>query len=183
MAKSLITGPDPESLSNVAIIGFMGSGKTTVGQHLAKMLQWDFVDTDQWIETHCKCSITKIFSKFGEDYFRERETEALIALGTKSSMVISTGGGIVTCPAHTKMLRALGCVIWLDVPAAQIWERVRLNRNRPLLKTKNPQETIRTMLAERTPLYRSAAHIRIDPSNLSPDEVAYGIAETIRLLS
>ena len=96
-------------------------------------------------------------------------------------MVVSTGGGVVTVPENIPLLKALGYVVWLNPPERAIWNRVSRNRSRPLLRTPNPRETVRELLEKRQPLYAAAADLETDTKDLTPDEAAYGIAESVRL--
>ena len=166
---------------NVVLIGFMGCGKTTLGARLAHMLGFQFVDMDERIVKTAGCSIPQLFERHGEPGFRRIESAVLDELQTSEHMVISTGGGIVTVPENTPKLRALGYVIWINLPESAIWNRVSRNRSRPLLRTENPRETVHTLLTSRLPLYAAAADLEADTKDLTPDEAAYGIAESVRL--
>jgi shikimate kinase len=166
---------------NVVLIGFMGCGKTTLGARLAQMLGLKFVDMDDLIVKKAGCSIPEIFARDGEAGFRHLESAVLDELLTRQHLIISTGGGVVTVPDNIPKLRALGYVIWLDLPEAAIWSRVSRNRSRPLLRTPNPRETVRDLLEKRRPLYAAACDLEADPGELTPDEAAYGIAESIRM--
>ena len=167
---------------NVILIGFMGCGKSTLGPRLAEKLRFRFVDTDNLVVRRAGRSIPAIFAAEGEAGFRKRESAVLDELlAGKGRMVVATGGGIVTVPENIPKLKRLGCVIWLDTPEAAIWERVSRNQERPLLRTENPRETVRTLLEARRPMYRAAADIESDSSDLTPDEAAYGLAECARM--
>jgi shikimate kinase len=172
----------PDDPLNVVLIGFMGCGKSTLGPRLAEKLGFRFVDTDALVVRRAGRAIPAIFAEEGEAGFRRRETAALDELLVgKGRLVIATGGGIVTVPDNLAKLKRLGCVIWLDTPEAVIWERVSRNHERPLLRTENPRETVRALLEARRPLYRGAADIESDSGDLTPDEAAYGLAESVRL--
>jgi shikimate kinase len=138
------------------------------------------VDTDSLIETKAGCSIPDIFATEGEEGFRQRETAVLSDLQDVTDHVISTGGGIVTRPENLLLLENLGFVVWLDSDEEVLWRRVRRNANRPLLRTSQPRETIRDLLAQRRPLYEQVADFRVDSSHLSLKETAYGVAESAR---
>ena len=167
---------------NVILIGFMGVGKSTIANGLAKSLGFDVLDTDKMIEESQSRSINEIFSTEGEESFREMESVILGNILAKTNRsVISTGGGIVTREENIKELKSIGIVFWLDAGVDSILDRVSGNRDRPLLKTENPREKIVNLLSEREPLYERCADERIQTDDLSIDETSYGIAETARV--
>ena len=165
---------------HIVLIGFMGSGKTTVGHLVAEKLAWPFVDTDALVVEDAGLSIPDIFATEGEAGFRERESAALARLAGEPPRVIATGGGIVTQPRNAPLLRSLGFVVWLSATEDDIYARVSRNRNRPLLQTADPRQTIRTLLEQRRPLYESFAHLTIETHGLEPEEIAYGVCESAR---
>jgi shikimate kinase len=142
----------------------MGCGKSSVGRILATKLGFTFADTDQLIVARAGMEIPEIFAARGEEGFREVEADALRSLAGKDRTVVATGGGIVMRPGNVEMLRGLGFVVWLRASEEIIFERVSRNDRRPLLQTENPRATIARLLALRTPLYESAAHVTIDTS-------------------
>ncbi len=166
---------------NVVLVGFMGCGKTTLGARLAEMLGLKFVDMDDCIIRKAGCSIPEIFAARGEAGFREIESVVLEELRAEERQVIATGGGVVTIPGNLPRLRAAGFVVWLNPPERDIWARVSRNRGRPLLQTENPRQTVHDLLEKRLPLYASVADLEADTKGLTPDEAAYGIAESVRL--
>jgi len=147
---------------NIILVGAMGSGKTTIGRQLAKQLNMDFFDSDHEIENKTGANIPLIFELEGEQGFRKRETAMLNELSKKNSIVLATGGGAVLALENRKMLRQRGMVIYLSATIEQLWERTRLDKNRPLLQTENPREKIETLLIERDPLYKEIADMIID---------------------
>jgi shikimate kinase len=157
---------------NVVLIGFMGSGKSSVGRELARRWGFRFLDTDSIIRNQCGKSISEIFSVSGELYFRDQEFAALTKLLHCHRSVVATGGGIVIQPRNAILLGKLGTTIWLKADQTTIFERVSRNKNRPLLQTDNPEATIARLLAERAPLYESVADLIVDSSGLSHHEVA-----------
>ena len=167
--------------ANVVLIGFMGTGKTSIGKIVACTLGFKFVDTDALIVKRAKKAINRIFAEDGEGVFREHETAVLRGLVGKGKMVISTGGGIVLRAENRALLKQIGYTVCLAAKPATICERVAGNRDRPLLNTKNPTETITLMMAERKALYESACDLMIDTDELSQDEVGYGIVESARV--
>jgi len=160
----------------------MGCGKSTVGRELQQRLGYPLVDMDAVIELRAGKPITRIFEDEGEAAFRDMETGLLRELSdpTAPRRIISTGGGIIGRGENREMLRNLGYVVWLQAPAAVILDRTSKNRNRPLLQTDDPAERIRALLEQRQPLYQETAHLALDTSGLSSDEVATGILECAR---
>jgi shikimate kinase len=160
----------------------MGCGKSTVGRELQQRLGYPLVDMDAVIEQRAGKPITRIFEDDGEAAFRDMETGLLHELNdpTAPRRIISTGGGIIGRCENRDLLRELGYVVWLQAPAAVIVERTSKNRSRPLLQTDDPSERIRILLEERRPLYQESAHLALDTSGLSSDEVATGILECAR---
>lgn len=170
------------TLENIVLIGFMGSGKSTVGRELHHLLGYPWLDMDLEIEARAGKSVAGIFQDQGEEAFRAMETRLLRELGGESDgrRIISTGGGAVVRPENRPLLRALGFVVWLDAPPAVIFERTARNRDRPLLQTENPAEVIARMLGERAPWYRETAHLKVDTAGLDSGELAAGILESAR---
>jgi shikimate kinase len=168
---------------NVVLIGFMGSGKSSVGRELARRWGFRFLDTDSIIRNQCGKSIPEIFSVFGEPYFRDQEYATLTKLLHCHRSVIATGGGIVIQPRNAILLGKLGTTIWLKADQVTIFERVSRNKNRPLLQTDNPEATIARLLAERAPLYESAADLIVDSSGLSHHEVAERVIAGLQSLN
>ncbi|MEI8342474.1 MAG: shikimate kinase [Verrucomicrobiota bacterium] len=163
------------SRENIVLIGFMGSGKSSVGRMIAAKLDQRFVDTDHLIVQKNGVEISEIFKNQGESYFRDQERLALESLQDADRCVIATGGGIVSRPENIPLLHELGFVVWLTAEEEVIFERVSRNTKRPLLQTANPRETISGLLALRNPLYAAAAQFTLDTSNFPHA----GIAETI----
>jgi shikimate kinase len=174
---------EPGKGNNVLLIGFMGSGKTSVGRELARMLGFHFVDTDDEIVRMAGGrSVPRIFEEDGEARFRDMETEALAALAGKDKLVISTGGGLPLREKNRDLMASAGFVIWLDATRQAILERVAGNANRPLLQEEDLEEKVHRMLEDRRPVYEQAADLRVETNGLSVADVAYGVAESIRVL-
>lgn len=161
---------------NIVLIGFMGTGKTTIGKYASERLGLEFVDTDDLIVEQAGEPIPKIFERVGEDGFRKLEAEALQGLAGTPGRVVATGGGIVTRPENVELLRALGFVVWLSASVETIFERVSLNQDRPLLYTDDPLQTITDMLEARNPLYKRAADLTVETDEFHPEEITHGIA-------
>ena len=156
---------------NIVLIGFMGSGKSSVGRMLAKRLKFRFLDTDKLIEERAWLSIKDIFAKHGEEYFRERETATIASLAGARQHIIATGGGIVTQPRNVPLLHKLGWVVLLKADPDEIFRRVARNKQRPLLQVEDPRARVETMLAERQPLYEQAADFCVDSTGLHREAV------------
>ncbi len=165
---------------NVVLVGFMGSGKSSVGRLVARALRGRFVDTDRLVVDRAGRGITDIFATEGEAWFREEEARALRSLAGARGLVVATGGGIVTLPENRPVLKALGVVVWLTASEEKIWERVSRNRKRPLLHTENPRETIHDLLEKRNPLYETVADLTVDTTDLTHLEVAERIGLRVR---
>ncbi len=162
---------------NIVLIGFMGSGKSTVGRMLARRLRFRFLDTDKLVEQREHMRISEIFEKHGESHFRDCETAALESLRGKRHHVFATGGGIVTVPRNIPLLRSLGYVVLLTAEPDEIFRRVSGNSKRPLLQVEDPRRRVHDLMAVRQPLYDSTAHFRVDGTRLSHGEVAGRIVD------
>ena len=147
---------------NIILVGPMGSGKTTIGRQLAKQLHRDFFDSVHEIENKTGANIPLIFELEGEEGFRKRESAMLDSLTQKNGIVLATGGGAILSAENREILHVRGRVIYLSATLEQLWERTRLDKNRPLLQTENPREKIASLLEQRDPLYRELADIIID---------------------
>jgi len=167
---------------NIVLIGFMGSGKSTVGRELHKRLGYSLTDMDQLIEETMGKKISEIFKEEGESAFRDFETLQLleIAKQTDTRHIISTGGGIIVRAGNRSLLRQLGYVVWLHTPEDEIHRRTSRNNERPLLNQPDAKLRIATMMAEREPWYRETAHLKIDTAGLDSHEIASGILESAR---
>src|SRR5690606_34646032 len=140
-----------------------------------------FVDTDKLVAKKAGQPIPRIFAESGEDHFRQLETEALRQCAAGKGQVISTGGGAVVREENRAILREAGYVVWLKTSPEIVYERVKRNRNRPLLRTPDPLATIRELLASREALYEACADLVIQTDQLSMEETCFGVAESARL--
>ena len=155
---------------NIFLIGFMGAGKTTVGKILAKKLKLTFIDLDEVIEKELNLTIQEIFSRYGEDFFRDAETKALRSIADKDRYVVATGGGVVLRKENWQIMIANGITVYLRAPAEVLWTRVRNNTSRPLLQVENPFERLCELFTQRSPQYEKADLI-VDTENVSPEDV------------
>jgi len=143
-------------ISNLALVGFMGTGKSTIGQIAAHELGFEFVDTDALIESRLGVSVSDVFARHGEAVFRNFEREITLELAGRTGLVIATGGGLVTFPGNIESLKNHSLIICLWASAEDIWERVKDHTHRPLLQGADPQAKIRELLAVREPFYRQS---------------------------
>lgn len=167
-------------LVNLALIGFMGTGKTSVGRALADHLHFEFLDTDELIQERAGRSINDIFAQNGEPAFRAMEREVVKELGARQKLVISTGGGLPTNPENLAALKEHALVVCLWSSPEKIWERVRNQSHRPLLHDPDPQKKIRELLAAREPFYKQA-DVLMNTELRSIREVAQQIALQYKL--
>ena len=161
---------------NIFLIGMMGSGKSQTGPVLAKMINYAFVDTDDVIEKASKQSISSIFEKDGEKVFRDVEKKVLKEISQHHSLVIATGGGLVTLPENWGILHQ-GIVIWLDLDLKRSIKRLESDqKKRPLLIGDDLAENFSQIFESRKPIYLES-DLRIEVEDQSPYEVATMIAE------
>jgi shikimate kinase len=142
---------------NIFLVGLMGAGKTTIGRHLAKRLNKSFHDADHEIVKRTGVSIPTIFDIEGETGFRKREAAVIEDLTARENIVLATGGGSVLDPANRERLKTRGTVIYLHGQPEQLCHRTRRDKNRPLLQTEDPLAKLKTLYAQRDPLYREVA--------------------------
>ena len=162
----------------IVLIGFMGSGKSSVGRELAARTGLPRYDTDEMISARYGLSIAEIFAQHGEEAFRAAETEALAQVPAFRAIVVP-GGGIVLREENVARLREFGIVVHLTADEETLFERVSRRQTRPLLQTENPRGTLSEMLCVREPLYHQAADLTVDTSELRHEEVADRILEQI----
>lgn len=156
----------------IVLTGFMGTGKSTVGTHLAGLSGLPFIDIDREIEKKHASPIAEIFRKQGEKTFRAMETAEIEKTVGMPPSVISCGGGAVLNKGNVEILRRNHVVVWLWANTQIILDRVGKDGTRPLLNVENKRSAIETMLQERKPYYAMASHILVDTTNKSPEEVA-----------
>ena len=163
MAVELTGGIMAGNAANLRLflIGPMGSGKSTVGRHLADLLACSFIDSDAEIESRAGADIPWIFDVEGEAGFRRRETTVLKDLVEHPAAVIATGGGTVLAAENREMMARAGVVVFLNVSVAQQLKRTGSGEGRPLLQRGGREETLKQLMAEREPLYRALADVII----------------------
>lgn len=168
-------------MNNVILIGFMGCGKTTVGIKLSYRLRMPFLDTDKEIEKEQRKQISDIFEKEGEDFFRDLETGYLQSLQLFSkNQVISTGGGLPLREENRRLLKQLGITVYLKAKPGTIYERLKGDKNRPLLQGKNPEEKIQALMVARESVYAETADITVTVDDKSFSEIILEIEEALQ---
>ena len=167
-------------MRNIVLIGFMGTGKTTIAIELSHRLGMKYVSTDDLIEKKENRTINEIFTKSGEDYFRDVESAVIRDTACMDNLVIDTGGGAALRDENVAYMKSSGVVICLTAGEDVIMERTKKYKHRPLLNVEDPKRKIRDLLAKRSPYYAKADYM-IDTGELTArqviDKIA-GIAES-----
>jgi shikimate kinase len=165
---------------NIFLIGPMGSGKTAVGRHLARLLDYPFLDSDHEIETRTGADIPLIFEREGEAGFRHREREVIAELSARQPIVLATGGGAVLDAVTRSELKTRGWVVYLETSVSQQAERAGRTRHRPLLHGADPAQRLGELLHVREPLYREIADLTVSTDQRRVPTVAEFIAQKYR---
>lgn len=167
----------------LSLIGYRGSGKSTVARLLAAAWDWPWRDADEAVESRVGKSIAQIFAEHGEKYFRELEAGVLRELVREERLVLAAGGGAVLRPENRVLLRAAGKVAWLRADAATLLLRLRADTatasRRPPLTQLAAEDEVAALLAEREPLYRACADVVVETAGKSPQQVATEVAEML----
>ena len=163
----------------VVMVGMMGAGKTAVGTALARLLGVAFLDSDEEITRAADRSIAEIFGRDGEAFFRARESEVLARLLRGTPCVLSTGGGAFLSEANRQMIHDTGVSVWLRADLELLWQRVRHKTTRPLLRTENPRETLRTIYEARVPVYSQAELVVDSLPDLAVEAMALRVADAL----
>lgn len=168
-------------MKHILLIGFMGCGKSSVGYRLSYKLRKCLIDTDQLIEQREGMSISEIFAKKGEAYFRQKETECLKSLKNElGSRIVSVGGGTPVREENRRILKKAGIVVYLKASPDTIYSRVKYDTKRPLLQCDNPKARIEMLLAERSPIYESTADIVIEVDGKHINQVVQEVSEAVK---
>lgn len=159
-------------MSNIFLIGFMGTGKTTIANALKRKYDMQVVDMDAEIEKEQQMAISDIFSSKGEEYFRDLETQLVKDLQKKDNVVISCGGGAVLREENVTEMKKSGKIVLLNATPETILERVKNSHNRPLLEGNKNVDFIRELMSKREDKYNAAAEITVSVDNRAVDEIA-----------
>ena len=166
---------------SIYLVGMMGAGKTTVGRWLARRLKLRFFDSDHEIERRCGVKIPVVFEIEGEAGFRARETQVIEELTRLRGIVLATGGGAVLLAENRAHLAERGYVAYLRASPEDLFERVRNDRNRPLLATPDPLARLRELYEVRDPLYREIADLVIDTGSQGVQVLAHELLDKLEL--
>jgi shikimate kinase len=168
-----------KSGSNIYLIGPMGSGKTTIGQRVAKRLEMEFLDCDRKLEKQTGASVNLIFDVEGESGFRKRESNMLKALTSRQNVLVATGGGVVLREENRELLKRTGLVVYLQTSVSQQLRRLRLDRTRPLLQEGDRQQKLTRLAAARDPIYEELADLVFPSRNRGLEITARHLTEAI----
>ena len=166
------------AVSHLALVGLMGTGKSTIGRRCARVLDAQYIDTDELVEAQSEMTIADIFATFGESEFRAREVVAVhdATLAPQLS-VISCGGGVVLDERNRSALRQRCVVVWLDAEISVLAERVSRSKHRPLLMEGDSFVILERLAATRATAYEGAAHVRIDTSKLDHEAATAAVID------
>ena len=167
-------------MTNIFLVGPMGSGKSTVGRALARKIGFRFIDSDREIEDRCGVDIPTIFEYEGEQGFREREERIIDELTALPGIVLATGGGSILRDINRQHLMSRGCVILLQVDIKEQLRRVSCNTNRPLLQTADPEARLRALMEEREPIYKQVAHLQVSTDSRRMHHVVVRILRQLK---
>ena len=167
-------------MKNIYLIGFMGAGKSTAAKELVRRLDARLVEMDQRIEEEQGIAITEIFERFGEEHFRDLETELLHTLACEEQLVVSCGGGSVLREENAAAMKEHGCIVLLAATPETIYKRVKNSTNRPILNGNMNVEYIRGLMEKRRERYETVADVRIDTDGKTIGEVCEEIISRVR---
>lgn len=174
-------GAAPRLVRSLVLVGMMGAGKTAVGKVLAQELGVEMRDSDAEIVASARLSIAEIFERYGEPFFREKESAVIARLLEGPPCILSTGGGAWMSQANRDLLCARAVVVWLEADLDLLWSRVRHKTTRPLLRTDNPRATLAEIFAQRAPVYALAPHrVTVAPDWSVEQTAAQVLAELAR---
>src|SRR3989344_8350096 len=164
---------------NIALIGFRGTGKSTIGKKLAKRLSMEFVDLDKQISKRASMSVSEIFAKKGEAKFRELESKIVEEFCAKDNFCIACGGGVILDTQNVENLKGSAKIVLLQSDAKTIYKRIKNDQNRPALTQKGKFEEIVELLEKRKSLYENAADIKLDTSTDTAEETVQKIIDEL----
>ncbi|MGL4422537.1 MAG: shikimate kinase [Gemmataceae bacterium] len=167
------------TLTRLALVGYRGCGKSTIGPILAARLGWDFLDADGELVRRRGQTIREIFNQHGEAAFRDAESQLLEEVLQRPNLVLATGGGVILREENRERLRSAAYVVYLELSAAELWERIQADpqtlAQRPNLTAAGGLAEVEELLARRQPAYASTAHLQISAGGLSPEALADAI--------
>lgn len=170
--------PPVRPVSWLALAGFMGAGKSRIGWELSRRLSMTFIDTDRVVERVSCMSIADIFEAFGEETFRDYETEVVRRSLRLDNVIVSTGGGTVVRPENRRLLKSRGPVVVLEASPETTYKRTRRNK-RPMLEVGDPTERIKTLMKQRAPFYDEVATFKVSTDGRDSDDVVDEIVERL----
>jgi shikimate kinase len=162
---------------SIFLIGMMGAGKSTVGVRLARRLDRAFIDVDREMERRLGVDIPTVFDVEGEAGFRRRESLLIEELSAQEGLVMATGGGAVLLPQNRQALAAHGLVVYLRATPTDLWQRLRRDRHRPLLRAENPRQRVFNLVEERDPLYLEIADYIVSTGRQPVDQAVESIID------
>lgn len=168
------------TIERLVLIGFRGSGKTTLARQLARLLNWNYLSTDDGIAARAGCSIADFVKKEGWPPFRLIEKEVIRETAEARQAVIDCGGGVVEDPSNMEILAKNALVVWVDAPVEDIYRRLREERNRPLLSAKDLRSDLAENYRRREPLYRRCARLYVNTAETPAEECCRRILEELR---
>lgn len=163
----------PNFKTNLYLVGFMGTGKTTIGRAVAYRLKYQLLDSDHEIERQEDRTVAEIFDEQGEDYFRDLERRFIDKGHAETNCVVACGGGLVVQPGMLDKLQKKGVVVCLHASLETILQRTSANRNRPLLHVDDPMDRLRNLYAEREPIYRRAGAVILTDHRPTSDIISH----------
>lgn len=173
MRVSLRAMNPPNFKTNLYLVGFMGTGKTTIGRAVAYRLKYQLLDSDHEIERQEDRTVAEIFDEQGEDHFRELERRFIDKGHAETNCVVACGGGLVVQPGMLDKLQKKGVVVCLHASLETILQRTSANRNRPLLHVDDPMDRLRNLYAEREPIYRRAGAVILTDHRPTSDIISH----------
>lgn len=165
---------------NIFLCGFMGCGKTTAGKILSNRTNYRFVDLDEFISQKESLSISDIFEKYSEKYFRQLETKAIKELIKEKDIIVSLGGGAILNPTNAKIIKGSGKVVFIDIDEKTAFKRLENDTSRPLLNTEDKFETIKKLLNERKPIYLKYSDFTVNGAE-TPEKTAEDIINFFKI--
>ena len=169
------------NLKSIVLIGFRGTGKSTIAKQLAANLKWEYLSTDEQVEKKEGKTIDQIVKKKGWEYFRKLESDIMEELPPLPNIVIDTGGGIVEDENNIKRLSVSSIIVWIDAQVEDIIKRLRQSKNRPLLNRNNLIEDIEYNYKKRKPIYKRYSNLQFNTSVETPENICKEIISTVVL--